>query len=218
MHDVTDGSERISRFFSLFRCGIFVFPGLALFAPAVSHPTSEHQSGRASSMPHDLTDLATSLVFFPFSVIALYAPALIVIGLVFWFWRRRLSRLDLQSSRQRHIREKILEAGLARRQHLALASQRRNIGELAGLVRTQLEDHKLRMSASMRQRVAVFIEQAVTSVDFDRLYVLYALFANSKEQECVSPAMELFFDTRGNHVDSRKHRQVHIQIVLHGKK
>jgi len=147
-------------------------------------------------MPHDLTDPATSLFFFPLSLLVLYAPALFVAGLAFWFWRRRISRLDRQGFRQRHLREKILASGLARRQRLALAAQRRNIGELAGLVRKQLEDRKLGMSPYMRQRVAVFIEQAVTSVDFDRLYALYSVFANSTEQECVTPAMELFFEPK----------------------
>lgn len=145
-------------------------------------------------MPHDLTALTSSLFLFPLSVIILYAPALLVVGLAFWFWRRRVSRLDRQHTRQRHLLEKIWASGLARRQRMALASQRRNIRELAGLVRKQLEDHRLKMSPYMRQRVAVFIEQAVTSLDFDRLYALHALFADSKEPECVSPAMELFFE------------------------
>jgi hypothetical protein len=144
------------------------------------------------AMPPD--PIANFLGFFPFSVIVLYAPAMVLTGLAVWYLRRRLSRIERRQQQHRHIREDIVAAGVERRKRMALTSQRRNIGELAGLVRKQLEDHKLKMSPYMRQRVSVFIEQAVTSLDFDRLYALHALFSNYKGQDCVSPAMELFFE------------------------
>ena len=143
-------------------------------------------------MPHD-PGTAISFFFLPVSVLAVYAPAVVVVALAAWLLTRRHHRLDRRRRRHDRIREDLVTQGRLRRQRLALRAQRRNIGELAGLVRTQLEENKLKLSPYMRQRVAAFIEQAVTTVDFDRLYALYALFSNTRDQP-VAPAMELFFE------------------------
>lgn len=144
-------------------------------------------------MTHDPATLPTSLFFYPVSVLAVYGPALVVLGLAAWALLRRGSAVDRLLRRHGRLRQRLAEQGRLRRAAMALRTQRRNIGELANLVRTQLEEHRLRMSPYMRQRTAAFIEQAVTTVDFDRLYALYALFSRTDGQP-VSPAMELFFE------------------------
>ena len=76
-----------------------------------------------------------------------------------------------------------------------MRTQRKNISELAALVRDQLEQRKRAMTPYMHQRTSVFIEKAVTTIDFDRLYALYTLFSKTDEQR-VSPAMETFFEQK----------------------
>lgn len=133
-----------------------------------------------------------SLIYVSFSVITLYAPALLVAFLLYFFLARRSTRLARRVERQHRVREKIAAEGLATRKRLAYTCQRNNIRELAGLVKSQLEQRKRKMTPYMHQRTSVFIDKAVTAVDFDRLYALHALFATATDQQ-VSPAMESFF-------------------------
>ena len=133
-----------------------------------------------------------SLIYVSFSVITLYAPAMLVAFLIYFYLARRSTRLERKLERQRRTREKIAAEGLASRKRMAYACQRNNIRELAGLVKNQLEQRKRKLTPYMHQRTSVFIEKAVTAVDFDRLYTLHAIFANANDQQ-VSPAMESFF-------------------------
>ncbi|EHJ49337.1 hypothetical protein DFW101_3338 [Solidesulfovibrio carbinoliphilus subsp. oakridgensis] len=135
----------------------------------------------------------TSLVFFSFSVVALYAPALLLGFLGFLFFSRKKTRLERKLQKHRRIRDDIAARGQARRKKLAVRHQRKNIRELAELVRTQLEEKKPDMTPYLHQRTSVFIEKAVTTIDFDRLYALHTFFAGTREKQ-LSPVMELFFE------------------------
>lgn len=135
----------------------------------------------------------TSLVFFSFSMVALYAPALFLGFLGYLFFMRRRNRLERRLEKHRRIREGIAVKGYAKRKMLAVRRQRDNIRELAALVRTQLEANKQDMTPYLHQRTSVFIEKAVTTIDFDRLYALHRFFEGAREKP-LSPVMELFFE------------------------
>lgn len=135
----------------------------------------------------------TSLIFFSFSVVALYAPALVLGFLGYLYFSRKKSRLERKLHKQQRIREGIATKGHEKRKMLAVRHQRRNIRELAALVRTQLEEKKPDMTPYLHQRTSVFIEKAVTAIDFDRLYALHTFFSGSTEKQ-ISPVMELFFE------------------------
>jgi cytochrome c biogenesis protein ResB len=142
-------------------------------------------------MPHNPAE--TSLILFCFSVVTLYGPALFLALLVFLYFSRKKTRLERKLQKQQSMREAIAADGFHKRKRLAQKSQRRNIRELARVVKAQLEDNKLKITPYMHQRTSVFIEKTVASIDFERLYTLYALFLNTNEQH-VSPAMETFFE------------------------
>jgi|GEM_PF-2556837 len=135
----------------------------------------------------------TSLVFFSFSVVALYGPAVLLTLAAGAFFLRRRTRLERRQEKHRRIREAIARRALDKRRRMALKTQRQNIRELARLVRAQLEEQKLRMKPYLHQRASAFIERAVTGVDFDRLYALHALFSQTHDEQHVSPALETFF-------------------------
>jgi hypothetical protein len=134
----------------------------------------------------------TSLILFSFSVVALYGPALFLAFLAYLYFSRKKTRLERKLRKHQALRERLAEDGRYKRKRLAHKFQRRNIRELAIMVKSQLEDNKRKISPYMHQRTSVFIERAVATIDFDRLYALYALFSNTNEQY-VSPAMETFF-------------------------
>lgn len=142
-------------------------------------------------MPHSFSEL--SLIYVSFSVLALYAPAvLFALGLAYYLYRRH-SRIERRRQKHQRIRSAIAEKGLGKRKRMLLAVQRRNIRELAKLVRGQLKEHERNLTPYQHQRTSAFIERAVTTVDFDRLYALHALFAANAEKQ-VSPAVETFFE------------------------
>jgi len=142
-------------------------------------------------MPHNPAE--TSLIFFSFSLLALYGPALLLVFAAYFFFTRKKSRLERKRQKQQRILEHIATEGLKERNRIALKSQRKNIRELARLAHRQLEARKLQMTPYMHQRTSAFIEKAVTTIDFDRLYALYSLFEQTEEQH-ISPAMETFFE------------------------
>jgi hypothetical protein len=142
-------------------------------------------------MPHHFAE--SSLIYFSFSVVALYAPAVLLAFAAWFFFSRNKSRIERKQQQHRRIRERIANEGLGRRKRLALTTQRNNIRELAVLVRSQLEENKGRITPFMHQRTSVFIEKAVTDVDFDRLYTLYVFFSNTAQQR-TAPVMEIFFE------------------------
>ena len=135
----------------------------------------------------------TSLIYVSFSVVALYGPALLLTFLAYRYLLGRKSRLVRRMEKHRRIREDIAARGQRARNRLALRTQRRNIREMAVIVREQLEAQKLRMTPYMHQRASVFIEKAVTDVDFDRLAALNRFLASSGANDA-PPVMELFFE------------------------
>ena len=135
----------------------------------------------------------TSLIYVSFSVVALYGPALLLTFLAYRYLLGRKSRLVRRMEKHRRIREDIASRGKRARVKLALRTQRRNIREMAVIVREQLEAQKLRMTPYMHQRASVFIEKAVTDVDFDRLAALNRFLASSGANDA-PPVMELFFE------------------------
>ncbi|MHC1790063.1 hypothetical protein [Solidesulfovibrio sp.] len=142
-------------------------------------------------MPHSFSEI--SLIYVSFSVLALYAPAVLgALGLAYVLYRRH-SRLERRQQQHRRIRQAIGDKGLNKRKHLVLAVQRRNIRELARLVHSQLDQSKPALTPYQHQRTSAFIERAVTTVDFDRLFALHNLFAASDAKQ-VSPAVETFFE------------------------
>ena len=142
-------------------------------------------------MPHSFSEI--SLIYVSFSVLALYAPAVLcALGLAYFLYRRH-SRLERRQQKHQRIRHAIADKGLGKRKRMLLAMQRRNIRELAKLVRCQLKEHERNLTPYQHQRASSFIERAVTTVDFDRLYTLHALFAANAEKQ-VSPAVEAFFE------------------------
>ncbi|KHK00584.1 hypothetical protein [Desulfovibrio sp. TomC] len=142
-------------------------------------------------MPHSFSEL--SLIYVSFSVLALYAPAVLcALGLAFFLYRRH-TRLERRQQKHQRIRYAITEKGLDKRKRMALATQRRNIRELAKLVHGQLKQHERALTPYQNQRTSAFIERAVTTVDFDRLYALHNLLAANDAAQ-VSPAVETFFE------------------------
>ncbi len=135
----------------------------------------------------------TSLIFFSFSVAALYGPALLAALGLYLYLSRKKTRLARREEKHRRIREAIADRGLAARRKLALERQRANIRELAVIVRGQLEANKRRMTPYMHQRTSVFIEKAVTVVDFDGLLALHRYLAEA-DQTQASLVMDLFFE------------------------
>jgi hypothetical protein len=135
----------------------------------------------------------TSLIFFSFSVVALYGPALLGAFGLYMYLSRRKTRLSRRQEKHARIREGIAAREQAKRQRLALTHQRRNIRELAAIVLEQLEANKLRMSPYMHQRTSVFIEKAITTVDFDRLLALHRYFAQNDAHQ-LPLVMDLFFE------------------------
>ncbi len=135
----------------------------------------------------------TTLIFFSFSVVALYGPALLAAFGISLYLLRRKTRVARRQEKHRRIREKIEAKGKARRDKLARDTQRRNIGELAAIVRQQLETNKKKMSPYMHQRTSVFIEKAVTTVDFDRLMALHHYFDQTETKQ-IPLVMDLFFE------------------------
>lgn len=140
-----------------------------------------------------LNPAQTSLIYVSFSVVALYGPALLLAFLGYRYLLGRKTRLVRRLEKHRRVREKIAIEGQQARNKLALRHQRRNIREMAAIVREQLEANKLRMTPYMHQRTSVFIEKAVTDVAFDRLAALNQFFTSSGETEA-PPVMELFFE------------------------
>jgi hypothetical protein len=134
-----------------------------------------------------------SLIYVSFSVLALYAPAVICALALAFFLYRRHSRLERRKTKHARTRRDIAMRGHDRRKRLLLATQRRNIRELAVLVHSQLKGHEPALTPYQHQRTSAFIERAVTTVDFDRLYALHALFA-AHDAKQVSPAVETFFE------------------------
>lgn len=134
-----------------------------------------------------------SLIFFSFSVVALYGPALLGAFGLYMYLSRRKTRLSRRQEKHARIREGIAAREQAKRQRLALTHQRRNIRELAAIVLEQLEANKLRMSPYMHQRTSVFIEKAITTVDFDRLLALHRYFAQNDANQ-LPLVMDLFFE------------------------
>ena len=142
-------------------------------------------------MQHSFSEL--SLIYVSFSVLALYAPAVLcALGLAYYQYRRH-SRIERRQQKHRRIRGAIAEKGLGKRKRMLLAVQRRNIRELAKLVRGQLKEHERNLTPYQHQSTSAFTERAVTTVDFDSLYALHALFAANAEKQ-VSPAVETFFE------------------------
>ncbi|EFL50075.1 conserved hypothetical protein [Solidesulfovibrio fructosivorans JJ]] len=135
----------------------------------------------------------TSLIYVSFSVVALYGPALLLTFLAYRYLLGRKTRLERRLEKHRRIREDIAAKGQKTRTKLALRHQRRNIREMAVIVREQLEANKRRMTPYMHQRTSVFIEKAITDVDFDRLAALNRFFANAGASD-TPPVMELFFE------------------------
>lgn len=135
----------------------------------------------------------TSLVFFSFSVVALYGPALLAAFGIYFYLSRRKTRLARRQEKHQRIREDIATRAQARRQRLVLDHQRRNIRELAAIVREQLEANARRMTPYMHQRTSVFIEKAVTTVDFDRLMALHRYFSRNDANQ-LPLVMDLFFE------------------------
>ncbi len=144
-------------------------------------------------MPMPPSPAQTSFVFFSFSVVALYGPALLAALGLYLLMSRRKTRLARRQEKHQRIREAIAARGEAKRRRLALVSQRRNIRELAGIVHEQLEANKARLSPYMHQRTTVFIEKAVTSVDFGRLLALHRYFAENDASQ-VPLVMDIFFE------------------------
>ncbi|WP_029457441.1 hypothetical protein [Solidesulfovibrio alcoholivorans] len=134
-----------------------------------------------------------SLVFFSFSVAALYGPALLAVLGLYVYLSRKKSRVSRREEKHRRIREAIVARGQAKRRKLALVLQRDNIRELAVIVREQLEANKLRMTPYMHQRTSVFIEKTVTVVDFDGLLALHRYLADADPGQ-VPLVMDLFFE------------------------
>lgn len=135
----------------------------------------------------------TSLIFFSFSVVALYGPALLAAFGLYMYLSRRKTRLSRRLEKHARIREGIAAREQTKRQRLALTHQRRNIRELAAIVLEQLEANKARMSPYMHQRTSVFIEKAITTVDFDRLLALHRYFAQNDANQ-LPLVMDLFFE------------------------
>ena len=135
----------------------------------------------------------TSLVFFSFSVAALYGPALLAVLGLYVYLSRKKTRLARREEKHRRIREAIAARGAAKRRKLVLDRQRDNIRELAAIVRGQLEADKLRMTPYMHQRTSVFIEKAVTVVDFDGLLALHRYLADADPGQATL-VMDLFFE------------------------
>lgn len=135
----------------------------------------------------------TSLIFFSFSVVALYGPALLGAFGLYMYLSRRKTRLSRRQEKHARIREGIAAREQAKRQRLVLTHQRRNIRELAAIVLEQLEANKTRMSPYMHQRTSVFIEKAITTVDFDRLLALHRYFAQNDANQ-LPLVMDLFFE------------------------
>jgi hypothetical protein len=126
-------------------------------------------------------------------VLVLYAPAVLcALGLAFFLYRRH-TRLERRQQKHQRLRHAITDKGLEKRKRMVLAVQRRNIRELATLVRDQLRQRERDLTPYQHQRTSAFIERAVTTVDFDRLYALHSLFTASDATQ-VSPAVETFFE------------------------
>ena len=135
----------------------------------------------------------TPLIYVSFSVAVLYGPAVLLALAAGVFFLRRRSRLERRQEKHRRIRENIALRARDKRRRMALKTQRQNIRELAGLVAAQLDDRKRDVTPYQHQRTSAFIERAVTCVDFDRLFALHALFAQTTQAKDVSPAVEAFF-------------------------
>jgi len=121
----------------------------------------------------------------------------LVLGLLAWgssdmrcWWRaRRAARLRLQQEKFQKIRTKIADKGQTRRLRLATHRQRRNLKELAVLVKAQLKAVKRSIRPHIYSGVRVVIAQSVTELDFDRLYALHRLLDQADAQKIV-PRLE----------------------------
>lgn len=106
-----------------------------------------------------------------------------------WWRARYAARVRLQQERFRKIREKIATRGQAKRLRQANRRQRRNLAELAVLVRTQLKAIKQGLRPHIYAGVRVVIAQSVSELDFDRLYSLHHLLSQADAQKIV-PRLE----------------------------
>lgn len=108
-----------------------------------------------------------------------------------WIWRRntRISRLLAKFKR---IKVSISVKGQNERRRLASARQRRNIKELAVLVKKQLQASKRRIPPPLYNRANAFIKNSVANLDFDRLYSLHHLLSQAELQQ-VPPRLHVFF-------------------------
>lgn len=106
-----------------------------------------------------------------------------------WWLARKAARLRLQQEKFQKTRIKIADKGQAKRLRLAKHRQRRNLQELAVLVKAQLKSIKQRMQPHIYDGVRIVIARSVTDLDFDRLYSLHRLLAQADAPQLV-PRLE----------------------------
>lgn len=122
---------------------------------------------------------------------------ILVVSLLFWAFKdlrrwwlaRHEARLRLQQQKFQKTRRKIADKGQTKRLRLARHRQRRNLKELAVLVKAQLKSIKQRIQPHIYDGVRVVIARSVTDLDFDRLYSLHRLLAQVDAPQLV-PCLE----------------------------
>lgn len=106
-----------------------------------------------------------------------------------WWLARREARMRLQQEKFQRIRVKIATKGQAKRLRLANRRQRRNLKELAVLVKSQLKTCKQLLRPHIYSGVHVVIARSVSDLDFDRLYSLHHLLSQADAKQLV-PRLE----------------------------
>jgi hypothetical protein len=95
-----------------------------------------------------------------------------------WDWRRQ-SRINRLLARFARIRERIAGRGRDRRLELAGERQRRNLEELAEVVRGQLQAVRYALPPRLYKRTLGSVGRAVLDGDFDRLHGLHILLEHT---------------------------------------
>jgi len=117
-----------------------------------------------------LVSLASSAVLLYGLVLAGAVALLVVI-------HKRESILRAVARRHERLCRKLRERAGERRRKLVLATQRRNLKELAALVRDQLRSHRRDIAPWAYHGAASLARQAVRELRFEELHALHELLA-----------------------------------------
>ena len=157
------------------------------------------------------TFLSTSILS---SVLLLYALLLTTAILVALLGTQSETKLRHAAQKHRKKVNTLRSKGVDKRSSLLASCQRRNMLELASIVKMQLKTNQDAIEFGTHHQAAMFVKNSVASLHFDRLYALH--FALQKaDTENVSKQIDDFLQKELQYGHTGKHREIHFQNTLH---